>query len=192
MNKKNLTIRKISLLAMLLSLCMILPFITGRISQIGKIFALMHIPIFLCGFILGPVYGCVLGFIAPLINSFTFGMPILYPNAICMSMELFTYGLVSGLLFKVFKKRFNWNDITTIYISLISSMLLGRIIWGIMQTICGIISKNLFTWSLFLSGALLDAWPGIIIHLILIPSLILVLKKLNFLEGYQKNDSSNM
>ena len=67
--------RKITLAAFFLTLGLILPFFTGQIPTIGSQLLPMHIPILLCGFILGGGYGALVGFITPLLRSMLFGMP---------------------------------------------------------------------------------------------------------------------
>ena len=39
-----------------------------------------------------------------------------------------------------------------------------------------------FTWELFLAGAFLEAVPGMILHIVLIPVLVLALKKAKVME----------
>ena len=95
--KKQMTVRKTVLAALFLAIGLILPFITMQIPAVGKMLCPMHIPVLLCGYILGGPYGLIVGFITPLLRSVTFGMPVMLPNAICMAFELATYGLVSGM-----------------------------------------------------------------------------------------------
>ena len=116
--KKQMTVRKTVLAALFLAIGLILPFITMQIPAVGKMLCPMHIPVLLCGYILGGPYGLIVGFITPLLRSVTFGMPVMLPNAICMAFELATYGLVSGILSGKMKK-----DMRSLYISLIISML---------------------------------------------------------------------
>ena len=78
MNKNSLTIKKMALAAIFLVFGWILPLVTGRIPEIGNMLCPMHIPVMLCGFILGPWYGLIIGFITPLTRGFIFGMPIAY------------------------------------------------------------------------------------------------------------------
>ena len=115
--KKQMTVRKTVLAALFLAIGLILPFITMQIPAVGKMLCPMHIPILLCGYILGGPYGLIVGFITPLLRSVTFGMPVMLPNAICMAFELATYGLVSGILSGKMKK-----DMRSLYISLIASI----------------------------------------------------------------------
>ncbi|MFR7881140.1 MAG: ECF transporter S component [Christensenellales bacterium] len=70
MNKNSLTIKKMALAAIFLVFGWILPLVTGRIPEIGNMLCPMHIPVMLCGFILGPWYGLIIGFITPLTRGF--------------------------------------------------------------------------------------------------------------------------
>ena len=94
-----------------------------------------------------------------------------------MAFELATYGLIVGLLYVTFKKQ----NLLTIYISLISAMIAGRLVWGMMQAILLGSTGTPFTFRLFLAGALLQAVPGILLQLILIPSVIFTLHKTHLL-----------
>lgn len=170
---KIVKIRRMCLASMFLALGWLLPFVTGQIHSIGNMLCPMHLPVMLCGFILGPVYGALIGFITPLTRTILFGMPVLYPFSICMALELATYGLICGLLYNLFKKKI--NNIFSIYLSLIISIILGRIVWGLARLFCGIVFRSYFTWSLFISGGFLTAWPGIIVQLVIIPLLMKIL-----------------
>lgn len=149
----------------------ILPFITMRIPRIGNMLLPMHIPVMLCGFICGGPYGYVVGLIVPLLRSALVGMPVMIPSAVTMAPELAVYGLVTGLLYKKLKSKKSG-----IYVSLISAMILGRIVWGL--TSIGVLSLtgSSFTWKLFITNGFVNAIPGIIIQLILIPALVMGLR----------------
>ena len=175
--KNRMHIKRITLSAVFIALGWLLPFLTGQIPEIGNMLCPMHIPVFLSAFILGPIYGSIIGFILPLSRSLLFTMPVFYPNAICMSIELLTYGLISGLLFNLLTKRKNIDYKLSIYISLIISMLIGRIVWGFSRLFIGLVSNNYFTLSLFLMEGFINAWPGIILQLALVPLLITILIK---------------
>lgn len=175
---KNLTLS-----ALFIALGLVLPLLTGQLKQLGNAFLPMHLPVFLCGLIVGPVYGLIVGLILPILRHFTFGMPPLYPTAISMSFELATYGLVSGLIYK----NSRWKCIIALYEALIIAMLAGRIVWGIVQMILLGINGQPFTWQMFMAGAFLNAIPGIIFQLIFIPSLMLALHKTGLVKIYKKN-----
>ena len=163
---------KLVLSAMFLAMAMVFPLITGQISELGNAFLPMHIPILLCGFFCGPIYGVTLGALAPYLRFILFGAPTLMPIGIAMSFELATYGLMAGLLYKHLRK----NTFNT-YLTLLISMISGRIIWGIARIVLYDLGKVPFGWEAFLSGALLMAIPGIVIQIALIPPLVILLRK---------------
>ena len=170
---KNKTIQNLVLSGMFLAIGYVLPFLTGQIPEIGSMMLPMHIPVLLCGLICGWKYGLAVGAILPLTRSLIFSMPPLYPTAIAMSFELAAYGFFIGLIFSLARKR----TVATVYISLISSMLLGRLIWGLAQVVLLGFGGKAFPFSMFLAGAVLNAIPGIILQLVLIPTLMVVLDR---------------
>ena len=158
--------------AMLLALALVLPFLTGQIPQIGNALCPMHIPVLLCGFFCGPWYGLAVGLIAPLMRFALFGMPPLMPTGIAMCFELAAYGFVSGLLYKLLPRKKPY-----VYVSLIGAMLAGRVVWGIARVILYGLGKSTFGWAAFMSGAFLNAIPGIIVQIVLFPILVIALEK---------------
>lgn len=173
----NKSIRKLVLAGLFLALGLILPFITGQIPSIGNMLLPMHIPVLLCGFICGWKYGLVVGFVVPLLRSALFTMPPMFPIAISMAFELATYGLVSGLLYHLLSE----NRLRVI-LSLIGAMIDGRIVWGIVSYFLFGLSDSQFTLEMFIAGAFINAIPGIIIQLILIPIIVSVLERVNLIE----------
>ena len=172
--KTNKEIFKITLSAIFLALAFVLPFLTGQIPQIGSMLCPMHIPVLLCGFICGWKYGLIVGLITPMLRSLTLGMPPLFPTATCMSFELATYGFISGLLYQLLPKKKIY-----IYVSLIIAMLGGRIIWGTAMFCCMGFNFNKFGLASFWAGGFANAFPGIIIQIILIPMIVMILQKFN-------------
>ena len=172
MNSYRIHIQKLVLAALCLALCMVLPFLTGQIPEIGSMLSPMHIPVLLCGFICGPVWAALIGAVAPLLRFALFGMPPLFPVGAAMCFELAVYGLVSGLLYGLLPKRK-----ASIYISLLAAMLVGRIVWGAVRLIISGVGGSAFTWAAFLSGAFTSAIPGIILHIVLIPLLVIALER---------------
>ena len=169
---KKQKIKKLVLSALFLGIGMVLPFLTMQIKEIGDSLLPMHLPVMLCGVLCGYGYGAAIGFLLPFLRSFCFGMPPIYPNAVWMSAELFTYGLIIGLLYKKLPK-----NTFCLYTSLIASQISGRIVWGISKALLLGLNGNTFTFALFISGGFIDAIPGIILQFILIPTIITVFKK---------------
>ena len=170
--KKQTNVLRMIWAAMFLAIAYVLPFFTGQIPQVGAMLCPMHIPVLLCGFICGWPWGIVVGFIVPLLRSMTLGMPPMFPTAVCMAFELATYGAISGILYKFLPKKKGY-----IYCALLGAMIIGRIVWGIAMSICMGISGNPFGISTFLTGAITNALPGILVQIVLIPVLVMVLEK---------------
>ena len=165
-------IKTLSSAALCLALCLVLPFLTGQIPEIGNALFPMHIPVLLAGFVCGPWWALAVGFIAPLLRFVLFGMPPVFPVGVAMAFELAAYGLISGLLYKKLPKK-----VGNIYVSLIAAMVGGRIVWGCVRVLLSGVSDAAFSWAAFLSGAFTTALPGIILHIILIPIFVIALKK---------------
>ena len=177
--KSNDQIRKLTFSAVFLALGLILPFFTGQIPQVGSMLLPMHLPVFLCGMVCGGGWGGIVGFILPLLRYALFGMPPIFPKGISMAFELAVYGLVSGFLYR-HAKRYTYG---AIYRSLILAMLAGRIVWGLVfSALCGI-TEQAFTLKMFFMAAFVQAIPGIIIQLLVVPVLVKTLNK-------EKNNST--
>lgn len=174
-NKKSITfilqIKRLVFSAMFLALALVLPFLTGQIPQIGSALSPMHIPVLLCGFICGWPWGLGVGFIAPLLRNLLFGMPPV-PYNISMAFELAVYGLLTGILYRVLPKK-----VPYIYVSLILSMIGGRIVWGVASYIIAGVRGTEFGLAAFWAGAVVNAIPGIILHIALIPPLVAAMKR---------------
>lgn len=171
-NKSNL--KYLILTAMFIAVGVILPQAFHLFGGTGPVFLPMHIPVLLCGFIVGWKYGLICGIIVPLLSSLFTGMPVMFPVGIGMIFELATYGLLCGLLYKSLNKN--------IYVSLIGAMLGGRVVSGIVNAIVMGVASKPYGLSIFLTNAFVKAVPGIIIQIVLIPLLIIALEKAGQLE----------
>ena len=167
-------LRKMVLAALFLALALVLPFLTGQIPEVGSMLCPMHIPALLCGFFCGWPWGLAVGLISPVLRSILFGMPPMFPIAICMSFELATYGAVSGWLYaKLPKKKIS------VYAALLAAMILDRLVWGAARFVCTGLDVSAFGISAFWAGAVTTAIPGIIVQIVLIPLLVIALEKHN-------------
>ena len=170
---KREQIHRLVLSALFLALGITLPFLTGQIKEIGDSLLPMHFPVMLCGLICGCKYGLMVGFATPVLRGLIFGMPPLYPNSIWMALELCTYGFVIGFLYSRAKKK----NLPCLLLSLAISMLAGRIVWGISKAaLLGIGGKS-FGVEAFVIGGFADAFLGIVLQFILIPTVIKVIEK---------------
>lgn len=176
MNK--ISTKKIVFSGLFIALGLVMPFLTAQVPSIGSKLLPMHIPVLLGGFILGWPCGLIIGFIVPILRSMLFGMPPMFPTAIAMAFELATYGLVAGFLYKIFPRKNIF-----IYITLILSMISGRIIWGAVSIFLYGLNGAAFSWKIFMSGGLVNAIPGIIIQIIIIPIILIALERTKLIQN---------
>lgn len=170
---KPFNVKKLVFAAMFLAVGLVLPLLTAQIKEIGDTLLPMHLPVLVCGLVCSPAYGGIVGLILPFLRSVVFGMPPLYPNAVWMALELAAYGLVIGLVYSRFKKQ----GIVPIYTGLLTAMVAGRLVWGVAKAILlGVAGKG-FTMEAFWVGGFLDAIPGIVLQLILVPLIALALQR---------------
>lgn len=173
---KTNKLTKMILAGLFIAIGFLLPFLTGQIPQIGSMLSPMHIPVLLCGFVCGPFWGALVGAITPLLRSLILGMPPLFPVATAMAFELAAYGFLAGLLYTILPKK-----LINVYVSLILAMLIGRVVWGLAMAILMGLSGGSFGFQAFLAGAFINAWPGILLHLIIIPPIVLALERAKFI-----------
>lgn len=185
---KQGTIKNLTLTAMFFAIGLILPLFTGQIQQIGNMLLPMHIPVFLCALICGWRYGLPMALVLPVFRSFIFGMPPMYPTAVGMAFELATYAVTAGVLYE----RSRWQCTKALYRCLLTAMIAGRVVWGIVQIVLLGVAGNVFTFQAFLGGALLNAIPGIILQLILIPAVMVALDRTKLVPfRCMKNEKQN-
>ena len=169
--------KKLVIAAMLLAVGILLPSVfTGGIQALGQKLSPMHIPVLICGFALGAPWGALVGALTPILRSAFFAMPPIFPMAVSMMCEMAAYGALSGLLFNMLSKKAP-NLYVRTYISLIVAMFAGRIVYGIAMALCLMSNGNSYSFSAFISGAFINALPGIALHLVLIPAIVIALVK---------------
>lgn len=167
--------KKLTMTAMMIALGLVLPPVIRMIPSGGVLFSPMHISPLLTGLVIGPIEGILVGIICPLLNHLLYGMPQ-GTTLIGMCFELPIYGLVSGLLMKVFKSQ---KEQFQVYLSLIIAMLCGRIVGGIVQSI---VLGSTYTLQVWVTSYFISTFPAIIIHLILLPVVYFSLKKAGFVK----------
>ena len=172
MEKKENDIRKVVFSALLLALAVVLPILTGQIPQIGNLLLPMHIPVLLCGYVCGCPWGLIVGLCAPILRALIFNVPVLWPTAIAMAVELAAYGALAGFMYKRLPKTSGW-----ICLELVIAMLVGRLLWGAAVWIIAAATGEEFTFAIFFETTITMAIPGIVIQLVLIPLLVTELQK---------------
>lgn len=170
-NSKMTSIVKCAATAVCMALCVVLPMALHAIPNAGTLISPMHLPVLLCGLVCGWQYGLACGLAGPMLSCFITGMPgIGYLPT--MMVELAVYGLVTGLMMKLLRTG---KQLADVYISLLTAMLAGRIITGIVRAL--IFSAGNYSWKAWATGYFVSSFPGIILQLILIPVLYLALQK---------------
>lgn len=163
-------IKRLTLSALCIALCVVLPMAFHVIPNAGSVMLPMHIPVLLCGLVCGWQYGLLCGLLGPLVSSVLTGMP---PAAILpgMMVECGMYGCVGGLMMERIRTGSLYADL---YISLPVAMLAGRILSGIAKALILAPGTSFTAWA---TASFVTALPGISIQLILIPSLIVALTR---------------
>jgi len=162
----NPKVKFLTLTALLIAVGVLLPMVFHILSFGGPMFLPMHIPVLVAGFLLpwqfAALVGITLHFLAfPYRNASS-------AHGFTMTAELFTYGITTSLLYRNFKKN--------TYVSMISAMLIGRLVsilanWILFNFVLGLPFKlTAFLYSMFVIGL-----PGIVIQILTIPPLVTLL-----------------
>ena len=168
--------KKLVVTALCLALSVVLPMAFHAIPNAGSILLPMHLPVLLCGLTSGPVYGLLCGVLAPALSALLTGMPRV-PYLFTMMFELAAYGLIAGLFIKNCKNR---QSIVNVYASLIGAMLVGRVVYGLMNAL--IFQAGNYSLSVWITASFISAFPGIVLQLIVLPALVRVLQKIGMIE----------
>lgn len=171
-------IRNLTITAVCVALCYVLPLAFHGLPVASSL-SPMHIPVLLCGLICGGGWGLLCGIAGPVLSSLLSGMP---PFAMLIRMipELAVYGLVGGLSMKFIRTGKTFADM---YISLIIAMVLGRIAGGVATAIFFAATTQVYSLALWLTSYFVNAVPGIVAHLVLVPLLVLTLMKSRILPS---------
>lgn len=169
--KKKFPVYHLAATAVCIALCVVLPVAFHFIPNGGILFSPMHLPVLLCGIICGPQYGLICGLAGPLVSSLLTGMPAAayMPT---MMIELAVYGLVIGLMMHFVHTG---KQLADIYISLLTAMLGGRILTGIVRAL--IFAKGAYTFQMWATGYFVSCFPAILLQLVLVPILYTALQK---------------
>ncbi|MBU5428084.1 ECF transporter S component [Tissierella pigra] len=163
---KNKKTNDLVLAGIFVSMGLILPIVFHGFGGGGPVFLPMHIPVLIAGFFLELPFAIAVGILTPVLSSLLTGMPPVFPVLPYMALELTVYSAVVSLLYRKLKLN--------VYISLIISMICGRIMAGIaVWALITFFTVQLPSPVLFIQGAIINGLPGIVIQLILIPIIVL-------------------
>ena len=174
--RKMSVIKRLTLSALCSALCVVLPIAFHMIPNAGSILLPMHIPVLLCGLVCGWQYGLLCGVLGPVLSSLLTGMP---PAAVlpAMLVELGFYGCVSGLMMERVRTGSLYGDL---YVSLPVAMLTGRVASGIAKALILAPGTSFAAWA---AASFVTALPGILVQLIVLPSLIVALTRACLIPG---------
>ena len=163
-------IKRLTISALCIALCVVLPIAFHMIPNAGSVLLPMHIPVLLCGLVCGWQYGLLCGILGPLASSILTGMP---PAAILpgMMVECGMYGCVGGLMMERIRTGSLYGDL---YLCLPVAMLAGRVISGIVKAL--ILTPGL-SFTVWATASFVTALPGILVQLILLPTLVVALTR---------------
>ncbi len=183
--RRRMTTATLTGTALLLAMGVALPIVFHMLPFGGRIFLPMHIPAFLAGLLLGPLSGLIVGAGSPLLSMLITGRPPVF-LMLPMFFELATYGLVAGLLRPRFERLLGGaakelapprRSPAAVVFALIGAMIAGRAVWVLvvvwLAPFLGIEARGL-TAALAALGA---GWIGMIIQLILIPSIVAAIER---------------
>lgn len=177
--------RRITYGAVLLALTLALPqlFHFAGGGQAGSVFLPMHIPVLLGGLVLGPAFGFVLGVFAPILSFTVTGMPMA-ARLPFMIIELGVYGFVGGLLYQTFGLHKKWIGV---YVALVCAMIMGRLVYALSIVLAGSLFGLHGMQPQAVAAATMTGAIGIVIQIIIIPPIVLALKKGGQLDGFIRN-----
>lgn len=166
---KKKSVRELILSGLSIAIGLLLPMIFHAFG-LGSAFLPMHIPVLIAGFAVSLPFAIIVGVLTPLLSALLTGMPPLFPVLPFMIFELAAYGAAASLLYRKFRLN--------VYISLIASMIAGRIVSGIaVWVLAALFGAKLPGPAAFVAGSITGSIPGIVIQIVFIPALVIILDR---------------
>jgi len=138
-------IRSLALQGLLVVAAVALPVAAHLTGAPVRVLLPMHWPVILAGLVYGWRGGMLAGLLAPSASFALSGLPtpLILP---AMTVELFCYGFITGLL----RERFGWNPFVSVAVALV----LGRIAFVIAVVLGGAVTANYLVYvkAAFLPG----------------------------------------
>lgn len=166
------TVKKLCICAVCIALCYALP-VGFHTLNLGWAFSPLHIPVLLCGLVCGWPYGLVCGAVGTVLSSALSGMPSAV-QLVYMVPEVCAYGLICGLLAGRVRTG---KTLLDLYCALIPAMVLGRVVSGVVRAVFFSLTQKPYSLAMWVSGYFVQSVPGIVLHLIAVPVLVLALRK---------------
>ena len=165
--------KDIVLIGLFVALGVIIPMAFHAVgTDLGRLLSPIHIPALVAGALMGPIPGLLVGVLTVLTSSLITSMPP-FPYAFVMMAEVGSYGLFAGLFQRVLTK-----DAIGTVVSTGLAMVAGRIVYGFAQYIFNsLVSGKEYGIGMWVSSMFLTKVPTLVLHIILVPVLILILRK---------------
>jgi len=175
---------------LLVALGVLIPFVVAHGFGVpGVVFLPMHIPVFLLGMLCGPLLGGVGGIIIPVLSSLLTGMPVAFPMLPLMMGELFTYGLIIGLMSKLIYSKMDSISLArnnslrsriiyyaSFYPALLVAQLGGRLVYATIFTVL-LTAGGGNIQALSVTAAFVRGLPGLIIQWTLLPTIAIIARR---------------
>lgn len=175
--QRNDSLYRLLITAILLSVGMVLPFLTGQLQSFGQLISPLHIPAFICGLTCGWGWGAALGFVLPILRGLIFGMPPFPAVGLPMAFELLFYGLITGLAYPLLRKALKDKRLLAMLIAMIAAMIVGRCAGGAAKAVMMGLQGQGYAFSAFFASYFTGTVVGAVIHLIVCPLIVLALEK---------------
>jgi riboflavin transporter FmnP len=169
--EKGWDARTVAQTGLFIALGILLPILFHQFGIAGRIFLPMHIPVFLAGALIGPASGFVVGAVCPALSFLLTGMPPALRLPL-MTLELPLYGLVFGFL-----TRRSGNSVALLVGALIVAQVVGRLGYGLGLLLFGRFLGFSFALKSYLAVAFVTGIFGILIQLVLIPTLVFMMRR---------------
>jgi len=99
-----------------------------------------------------------------------------------MAFEMAGYGAVAGLLYQRLRPGRG-----RVYVALIGAMLAGRAVWGLASwLIYALLTQSRFALAAFWMGGFVNAWPGMVLQVVLVPLIVMALERARLIPLKEK------
>jgi niacin transporter len=160
-------IKTYGIIAAFVVLSVLTPWAVHQVPNAGATYLPMHFFIFVAALTCGWQAGAIVGLLTPFASYLVSGMPVMtvLPQ---IAVEVTVYGLLAGLL----RQKFNLRVVWSVLGAMIGGRLALLITVAIVQAITGNVYSPLGPSATPFSAVwntVAQAWPGMLIQLILIP-----------------------
>jgi hypothetical protein len=168
--------KKLAMVVVFIAIGIVLPLTGQSVPDSESMTLSMHLPVLICGLLLGAPYGLACGILTPLISTLFTSTPAMtvLPVMVC---ELAVYGCLTGLLLQLLEME---NATVKAYMALIIAMLAGRIVAGALNAFA--FQAGAYSWQMWFNTYFVTGLPGIIIQLGAVPYVVSSLRKSKFMK----------